>query len=112
MVNGLTDTSAWQSGSDSVSGNKSIGHMKKVKSIILCSAVIALAGCAAGPTENDSEKPEIVEVFACSDYCPGPEEKYLKRVYAGVTEKEECLALGGRPYSYIGWGRFTVCIAE
>ena len=70
---------------------------------------IAIAGCARDLADEDRERPEIVEVFACSDYCPGPEEKYLKRVYDGVTDEEECRELGGRLYTYIGWGEHTVC---
>lgn len=56
-------------------------------------------------------RPAIVEVFACSDYCPGPEEQYMKRVYEGVSDEAECRALGGEPYTYHGWGQFTVCLA-
>jgi hypothetical protein len=51
----------------------------------------------------------IVKVFACSDYCPGPEEKYIKRVYEGVTDVDECRKLGGKPYTYLGWGQRSVC---
>lgn len=38
---------------------------------------------------------------------PGPEERYIKRVYDGVTDEEECRKLGGRPYTYIGSGEQT-----
>ena len=70
---------------------------------------IAVTACAGDPVDDESITPEIIEVFACSDYCPGPREKYLKRVYAGVTDAEECRDLGGEPYTYIGWGQRTVC---
>ena len=86
--------------------------MKSANSIIVLFAAMAISGCAGAGTENGQDKPEIVEVFACSDYCPGPEEKYIKRVYDGVTDKGECLKLSGRPYTYIGWGNYTVCVAE
>jgi hypothetical protein len=71
-----------------------------------------IAACANGAVDDELEIPEIVEVFACSDYCPGPEERYIKRVYDGVTDEEECRKLGGRPYTYIGWGEHTVCEAR
>ena len=71
--------------------------------------VVAIAACANGPPEDEPKKPKIVEVFACSDYCPGPEEQYMKRVYEGVTDEEECRKLGGRPYTFIGWGEFRIC---
>lgn len=72
----------------------------------------AVAACAADPVDEDSEAPEIVEVFACSDYCPGPESKYTKRVYDGITDEEECRKLGGKLYTYFGWGQRTVCEAK
>jgi hypothetical protein len=78
----------------------------KIIIFILSAAVTA---CASDPVDKESEVPDIVDVFACSDYCPGPEEKYIKRVYDGVTDKEECRKLGGRPYTYLGWGQYTVC---
>jgi hypothetical protein len=77
--------------------------------IIIFILSAAVAACASDPVDKESETPDIVEVFACSDYCPGPEEKYIKRVYDGVTDEEECRKLGGRPYSYLGWGQYTVC---
>jgi hypothetical protein len=69
----------------------------------------AIAACAGDPLDAESEVPEIVEIFACGDYCPGPEEKYLKRVYDGVTDKEECRKLGGKLYMWIGWEQRIVC---
>jgi hypothetical protein len=73
---------------------------------------VTIAACANGPVDDELEIPEIVEVFTCSDYCPGPEERYIKRVYDAVTDEEECRKLGGRPYTYIGWGEHTVCEAR
>jgi hypothetical protein len=61
---------------------------------------------------SDIEKPPIVDHFACSDYCPGPREKYMVKIYQGVEDKEECRKLGGRPSSYTGWGTFRICIAK
>ena len=87
---------------------------KLLRMNLSCKAIVlilsaAVAACAGDPVDGDSEVPEIVEVFACSDYCPGPEEKYIKRVYDGVTDEEECRKLGGRLYIFIGWGQRTVC---
>jgi len=56
-------------------------------------------------------KPEIVELFACGDYCPNPRESYLKKVYKDVTTKEECDRYGGEYSSYTGWGTRFFCIA-
>ncbi len=75
--------------------------------ILIMSA--AMAACAGSPVDAGSELPEIVEIFACGDYCPGPEEKYLKRVYDGVIDEEECRKLGGRLYTWIDWGQKWVC---
>ena len=57
-------------------------------------------------------KPLIVDHFACSDYCPGPRERYLVKVYDGVTDKQTCLALGGEPFTYSGWGEHHICVAK
>jgi hypothetical protein len=73
---------------------------------------VAAAGCAADPADGKSAAPKIVEVFACSDYCPGPEEDYVKHVYEGITDEAECRKLGGEPYTYVGWGQQTVCEAK
>lgn len=79
------------------------------RTILLLTFSTSVTGCAGEPADEEAETLKIVEVFACSDYCPGPEEKYLKRVYEGVTDAEECRKLGGKPYTYIGWGQRTVC---
>lgn len=57
-------------------------------------------------------KPEIIEVFACSDYCPAPKEQHMVKAYKGVADAAECLEIGGKPYEYVGWGQHFVCIAE
>jgi len=61
---------------------------------------------------SEREKPPIVDHFACSDYCPGPKEQYMVKIYQGITNDEECRKLGGRPATYVGWGIFHICIAE
>lgn len=86
--------------------------MKILGSTIACFVLLVNLGCVGEPPENGKVKPDIVEVFACGDYCPGPKERYLKRVYDGVTDIDECGELGGRPYTYIGWSTRTICIAE
>lgn len=86
--------------------------MNKVSSTIILITTLVISGCARDPVEVSRDKPEIVEVFACSDYCPGPREQYLKQVYDGIIDEDECRKLGGQPYTYIGWGEHTVCVAE
>jgi len=76
---------------------------------------VAVGACASDPAPEPVAEPEpapaIVEKFLCSDYCPGPQKLYIRRVYDGVTDEAECEQLGGTPYSYYGWGKRTVCIA-
>ncbi|MDX2411091.1 MAG: hypothetical protein QNK34_03965 [Woeseiaceae bacterium] len=83
--------------------------MRTFSNAMVFAVSFAIAGCTNAPVDDDTELPAIVEVFACGDYCPGPEEKYTKRVYDGIADEEECRKLGGRPYFYIGWGQHTVC---
>ena len=59
-----------------------------------------------------TSRPSIVDIFACSDYCPEPREKYMIKVYKDVSDKEECQKLGGRPSSFTGWTTHNICIAE
>lgn len=61
---------------------------------------------------DSSKLPRIRDHFACSDYCPGPKERYMVKIYEGVTNSDECRKLGGRPSAYVGWGTFHICIAE
>lgn len=65
---------------------------------------------SAGLTVSD--KPPIVDYFACSDNCPGSREQYMVKVYKDVTDSDECKKLGGTPSSYFGWGEFHICLAE
>jgi hypothetical protein len=83
--------------------------MNQSRATFVFAMSVAIGACAVGPEGDELKKLEVVEVFACGDYCPGPEEKYIKRVYDGVTDEDECRKLGGRPYTYIGWGQHTVC---
>lgn len=86
--------------------------MSVINQTINCIALLAIVGCAGDPIEDRQGKPDIVEIFACGDYCPGPEEKYLKRVYDGVTEEHQCRELGGRLHTYFAWGWYTVCMVK
>jgi len=76
---------------------------------VLLFAAFAVAGCAEDTATAPPDTPKIVEVFACSDYCPGPREQYIKRAYEGVTDEAECRRLGGKLYVITGWGRRTIC---
>lgn len=64
------------------------------------------------PEADGVERPPIVDHFACSDYCPGPMEDYMVKVYQGVEDEEECRKLGGKPLSYTGWGTTRICVAK
>ncbi len=75
------------------------------------SSPMPTSGCGAEKSPV-VEKPPVVEHFACSDYCPGPRESYVKMVYQGVEDEAECLKLGGEPYSYTGWMVYKICIAK
>lgn len=87
----------------------------KLIAIACCLAIAAASAACASDVEDDGAtpeeiaKPEIVEVFACSDNCPGPEEQYIKRVYKDVTDEAECRRLGGRPFVVVGWTERRFC---
>lgn len=55
-------------------------------------------------------KPRVVEELVCSDVCNV--DKDTKRVYQDVTDMEYCIRIGGKPYTYVGWGEFHTCLAE
>ena len=59
-----------------------------------------------------AEKPPIVDHFACADYCPGASGKYMVKIYEGITDPNECRALGGIPQTYSGWGETNICKVE
>jgi len=79
---------------------------------LLLPGVLTVLQCACAQGGPAPDKPPIIEVFACSDYCPGPQEQYLRRVYEGINDPESCKAVGGKPHVYIGWGSFFVCLAD
>lgn len=80
--------------------------------VIIALKFVFLPEISQKPEEIKVDKPPIVDHFACSDYCPGPQEKYMVKVYQGVEDEEECRKLGGRPLSYTGWGTTKICLAE
>lgn len=80
--------------------------------IIAVFTLIFLSKVPKNSEVTDTEKPPIIDHFACGDYCPGPKEKYMVRIYQGIEDEEECRKLGGRPSSYTGWGTFKICIAK
>ena len=79
---------------------------------ILLSIGITLVLSSCASRDEHPDKPRIIEVFACSDYCPGPGEQYLRNVYEGIRDHESCEAVGGIPYVYVGWGSYFVCLAD
>ena len=85
--------------------------MKITTTLFLGAALLAISGCAFDGTIGEPSGPKIVEHFACNSYCPGPREKYLKRVYKGVSDSSECHSIGGRPYTYMEFDERTVCLA-
>lgn len=78
--------------------------------LLLVSLSMIVSACSAG--EQRPEKPPVIEVFACSDHCPGPREKYLRKVYEGIDDEESCKAIGGTPYVFLGWGSTFICLAD
>lgn len=55
---------------------------------------------------------KITDHFACSDYCPGPKEKYMKTVYEGISDPQECTEVRGFPYEYRGWVVRNICLVN
>ena len=87
-------------------------HNDKIRSLIAVTVIASAATLLCACSNTRSDLPPIVEVFACGDYCPGPESKYIKRVYEGVSDIATCRDIGGKPYSYIGWGQHFLCLAD
>ncbi len=85
--------------------------MRNVTTAFFAAALLGTWGCAFDGTIGEKSPPKVVEHFACSDYCPGPREKYVKRIYKGISDNNECLAAGGRPFTYMEWDEKTVCLA-
>lgn len=86
--------------------------------LLVISYAALVCGCASLTQSKDegslnktaeTSKPEIIKVFACSDYCHGPREKYLVNVYKGINNASDCKRVGGIPYVYMGWGKHFIC---
>jgi len=92
--------------------------MKKILIIIgiIFSAILAVVLMLHFHLESMEDpsvvKPPIVEHNTCSDYCPGDWDKYLVKIYEGVSDENECRKFGGSPVSYTGWVTTYICIAE
>lgn len=56
--------------------------------------------------------PAIVEMFACSDNCPGPFSQYFVKVFSEIKNPWVCLALGGKPSAIYGFGVRYICKAH
>ena len=81
------------------------GFFIRAGKLMLVLLGLVIAGCAGTPLQ----KPEIINVYACSEYCPGPDNIYRKNVYRGVSDERECQKLDGRLYSY---GTNWVCLVQ
>ncbi len=79
--------------------------------LVVASAVILLT-MRNKKTNTTIDKPPVVDHFACSDYCPGPREKYLVKIYEGVTDEDQCIKLGGEFRSYTGWSTNYICVVK
>ncbi len=56
--------------------------------------------------------PKIIEIFACSDYCPGPQEQYEVSAFEGISNKLQCQLIGGKPATITGWNTKNVCLVQ
>lgn len=54
-------------------------------------------------------KPKVVKDYLCSDVCSDAD---IKKYYNGVEDAQECKKIGGKPYTYYGWGEYHACLAE
>lgn len=88
--------------------------MNKKALIIIVIAIVAVGGYFVFYQKglNTANKPPIVDYFACGDYCPGSPEKYMVKVYQGITDPVECRNLGGTPSTFTGWGVTNFCLVK
>lgn len=90
----------------------------KLISLIVIFTVLVVASVFVSLKMSDKStskivnRPPIVEHFACSDYCPGPREKYVVKIYEGVTDEGQCLKLGVEFRSYTGWSTKYICVVK
>ena len=86
--------------------------MKKILMIIIIIGIGGIVFLVSSNKTPEPIKPPIVDHFACSDYCPGPAENYMVKVYEGIEDEQECVKLGGTPSSYTGWQTYHICLAK
>ncbi len=84
-----------------------LNHNKIFKYIFIVMAIIL--ALLAFFLFKSPKKPEIVDFFACSDYCPEPKENYTIKIYKGVATKKECEKLNGEFFEFYGWKKYQVC---
>ena len=88
---------------------KNIKILAIVIAVLAILAIIILAYFGNSHKKSNQNKPPVVDYFACGDYCPGPPEQYTIKVYQGVEDEKQCLALGGKPGSFTGWTTRKYC---
>lgn len=80
--------------------------------VVLVGVAIVIFAFSYQRNQNASQKPPVIDYFACGDNCPGPREQYMKRVYQNIHTAEECTKLGGTLYTYVAWTEVTLCLAK
>jgi hypothetical protein len=91
--------------------------MTKEVRVIMLTALVVTAICLGlivfrmgrQQPQEQTKRPEIEELFACGDNCPGPQSRYMKKVYSGVEDEEMCRRVGGVWNSFTGWGTTYYC---
>ncbi len=85
------------------------GFFVRAGKLMLMLSGLLIVGCGGTTVQPTQPTPEIIIVYACSKYCPGPDSIYRKRVYRDIYDEKECLALGGEPYTF---GTNWVCVVK
>jgi hypothetical protein len=62
--------------------------------------------------EANIVKPNIVDFFACSDYCPLENSAYMLKIYEGVTDPDVCTTLKGEYRIIYGWTETKICVVK
>jgi hypothetical protein len=57
-------------------------------------------------------KPNVVDFFACSDYCPLEDSAYMLKIYEGVTDPDVCTSLKGEYRIIYGWTETKICVVK
>lgn len=74
--------------------------MKKIVIGLIAIVAISFFSALAWPSS---------EFFACSDYCPLPQEQYMVKAYKWIKNPVLCYALWGKPGTVYGWGERDYC---